>query len=150
MLVAKDQAFHLEGKPELRNPPITLKQGQITELVLRNDDPSRVLHCFSISGLDVKTPSIDSSESLTVTVRPTKRGTLTYACLMHPPMAGELIVQWSVRSFPVGNESPRSRSMEAPGAGCEPSGGLPPHFRDTYKKRKITYASAPGRSRSLP
>ena len=51
------------------------------------------LHCFSISGLDVKTPSIDSGESLTVTVRPTKRGTLTYACLMHPPMAGELIVQ---------------------------------------------------------
>ena len=93
MLVAKDQAFHLEGKPELRNPPITLKQGQITELMLRNDDPSRVLHCFSISGLDVKTPSIDSSESLTVTVRPTKRGTLTYACFMHPPMAGELIVQ---------------------------------------------------------
>ena len=57
MLVAKDQAFHLEGKPELRNPPITLEQGQITVLVLRNDDPSRVLHCFSISGLDVKTPA---------------------------------------------------------------------------------------------
>ncbi|MGC2580292.1 MAG: cupredoxin domain-containing protein [Terrimicrobiaceae bacterium] len=93
MLVAKDQAFHLEGKPELRNPPITLKQGQITELVLRNDDPSRVLHCFSISSLDVKTPSIDAGQTLTVTVRPTKRGTLTYACLMHPPMAGKLIVQ---------------------------------------------------------
>jgi hypothetical protein len=93
MLVAKDQAFYLDGKPELRNPPITLKQGQITELVLRNDDPSRVLHCFSISGLDVKTPSIDSGQSLTVTVRPAKRGTLTYACLMHPPMAGKLIVQ---------------------------------------------------------
>ena len=43
MLVAKDQAFHLEGKPELRNAAITLKQGQITELVLRNDDPNRVL-----------------------------------------------------------------------------------------------------------
>jgi Cupredoxin-like domain len=93
MLVAKDQAFYLDGKPELRNPPITLKQGQITELVLRNDDPSRVLHCFSISGLDVKTASIDSGQSLTVTVRPAKRGTLTYACLMHPPMAGKLIVQ---------------------------------------------------------
>ena len=93
ILVAKDQAFHLEDKPELRNPPITLRQGQIAELVLRNDDPSRVLHCFSISGLDVKTPSIDAGQTLTVTVRPTKRGTLTYACLMHPPMAGKLIVQ---------------------------------------------------------
>jgi len=93
ILVAKDQAFHLDGKPELRNPPITLKQGQIAELVLRNDDPSRVLHCFSTTGLDVKTPSIDSGQTLTVTVRPTKRGTLTYACLMHPPMAGKLIVQ---------------------------------------------------------
>jgi hypothetical protein len=93
MLIAKDQAFHLEGKPELRNPPITLKQGQIAELVLRNDDPSRVLHCLAISGLDVKTASIDSGQTLTVTVRPTKRCTLTYACLMHPPMAGKLIVQ---------------------------------------------------------
>jgi plastocyanin len=93
MLIAKDQAFHLEGKPEVRNPAITLKQGQIAELVLRNDEPGRVLHCLSISGLDVKTASIDSGQSLTVTVRPTKRGTLTYACLMHPPMAGKLIVQ---------------------------------------------------------
>jgi hypothetical protein len=93
LLVAKDQAFHLEGAPDLRNPPIILKQGQTAELVLRNDDPSRVLHCLSISGLDVKTPSIDSGQSLTVTVRPTKRGTLTYACLMHPPMAGKLIIQ---------------------------------------------------------
>jgi hypothetical protein len=93
LLVAKDQAFHLEGAPELRNPPIILKQGQIAELVLRNDEPGRVLHCLSISGLDVKTSSIDSGQSLTVTVRPTKRETLTYACLMHPPMAGKLIVQ---------------------------------------------------------
>jgi hypothetical protein len=93
MLVAKDQAFHLEGKPELRNPSITLKQGEIAELVLRNDDPNRVLHCLSIGGLDVKTPSIDSGQTLTVTIRPKKRGTLTYACLMHPPMAGKLIVQ---------------------------------------------------------
>jgi hypothetical protein len=93
MLIAKDQAFHLEGKPELRNPAITLKQGQIAELVLRNDDPSRAPPPLAISGLDVKTASIDSGQSLTVTVRPTKRGTLTYACLMHPPMAGKLIVQ---------------------------------------------------------
>jgi len=92
-LVAKDQAFHLEGKPELRNPSITLKKGEVAELVLRNDDPSRVLHCFSISGLNVKTPSIDSGQTLRVTVRPTERGTLTYACLMHPSMAGKLIVQ---------------------------------------------------------
>ena len=93
LLVAKDQAFHLEGNPELRNPSITLKQGETAELVLRNDDPNRVLHCLSIGGLDVKTPSIDSGQSFTVTLRPTKRGTLTYACLMHPPMAGKLIVQ---------------------------------------------------------
>lgn len=93
VLVAKDQAFHLEGMPERRNPPITLKRGQTAELVLRNEDANRVLHCFSISGLDVKTPSIESGQTLTVTVRPTKRDTLTYACLMHPPMAGKLIVQ---------------------------------------------------------
>lgn len=93
VMVAKDQAFHLEGQPDVRNPPITLKRGQITELVLRNDDPSRILHCFSISGLDVKISSIDSGQTVSVTVRPAERGTLTYACLMHPPMAGKLIVQ---------------------------------------------------------
>ena len=93
IIVAKDQAFHLEGQPELRNPPITLKRGQATELVLRNEDPKRVLHCFSISGLDVKVPSIDSGQTVSVTVRPAERGTLTYACLMHPPMAGKLIIQ---------------------------------------------------------
>jgi Cupredoxin-like domain len=92
-IVAKDRAFHLEGQPDLRNPAITLKRGQVTELVLRNDDPKRVLHCFSISGLDVKIPSIDSGQTVSVTVRPDARGTLTYACLMHPPMAGKLIVQ---------------------------------------------------------
>jgi len=92
-IVAKDQAFHLEGQPELRNPPITLKRGGVTELVLRNEDPNRILHCFSISGLDVKVPNIDSGQTVTVTVRPSERGTLTYACLMHPPMAGKLIVQ---------------------------------------------------------
>ena len=92
-IVAKDQAFHLEGQPDLRNPPITLKRGEVTELVLRNEDPNRILHCFSISGLDVKVPSIDSGQTVTITVRPSERGTLTYACLMHPPMAGKLIVQ---------------------------------------------------------
>jgi hypothetical protein len=92
-IVAKDQAFHLEGQPELRNPPITLKRGQVAELVLRNDDPNRILHCFSISGLDVMVPSIDSGQTASVTVRPSERGTLTYACLLHPPMAGKLIVQ---------------------------------------------------------
>ncbi len=93
LLVAKDQAFHLEGHPDLRNPPITLTRGQTAELVLRNDDPRSVLHCFAISGLDVKTSSIDSGETLTVRVRPNKRDVLTYACLMHPQMAGKLIVQ---------------------------------------------------------
>jgi Cupredoxin-like domain len=92
-IVAKDQAFHLEGQPELRNPPITLKRGQVAELVLRNDDPNRILHCFSISGLDVMVPNIDSGQTASVRVRPSKRGTLTYACLLHPPMAGKLIVQ---------------------------------------------------------
>ena len=38
--------------------------------MLRNEDPNRVLHCFSISGLDVKVPSIDSGQTVTVTVRP--------------------------------------------------------------------------------
>jgi hypothetical protein len=93
VLIAKEQAFHLEDKPEVPNPPITLQHGQTAELVVRNEEPGRVLHCLSISGLDVKTPSIDPGQLLTVTVRPTKRGTLTYACLMHPAMAGKLIVQ---------------------------------------------------------
>jgi hypothetical protein len=92
-IVAKDQAFHLEGQPEVRNPPITLKRGQVAELVLRNDEPNRILHCFSISGLDVMVPSIDSGQTASVTVRPSERGTLTYACLLHPRMAGKLIVQ---------------------------------------------------------
>jgi Cupredoxin-like domain len=92
-IVAKDQAFHLEDQPNLRNPPIILKRGQVTELVLRNEDPNRILHCFSISGLDVMVPNIDSGQTVSVTVRPSERGTLTYACLLHPPMAGKLVVQ---------------------------------------------------------
>jgi hypothetical protein len=45
VLVAKDQAFHLEKQPELRKPSITLKYGEIIELVLRNDDPKLSRSC---------------------------------------------------------------------------------------------------------
>jgi heme/copper-type cytochrome/quinol oxidase subunit 2 len=93
VLVAKNQAFHLENQPEIPNPPITLKRGEVAALVLRNEDATNVLHCFSIGGLNVKTSSIDAGQSTTVTLRPTERGTLTYACLMHPSMSGRLIVE---------------------------------------------------------
>jgi plastocyanin len=93
VLVAKDLAFRLDDQPELRNPPITLKHGQTVELVLRNDDPGHVLHCLSIGGLNVKTPGLASGQTQTVMIKPTERGTFTYACLTHPPMAGKLVVQ---------------------------------------------------------
>jgi hypothetical protein len=65
VLVATDRAFRLDDQPELRNPSITPKRGQTAELVLRNDDPGHVLQCLSISGLNVKTPSLASGQSQT-------------------------------------------------------------------------------------
>ena len=82
------------SEPELRNPSITLKYGETVELVLRNDDSKQVVHCFTIGGLNVKTArNLDSGETETLTFKPTQQGIFTYACLMHPQMAGKIIVQ---------------------------------------------------------
>lgn len=94
VLIAKDQAFRLADQPGLRNPPIALRRGETVELELRNEDPARVLHCFVISGLNVKTTrDLESGESVKLTITPEEKGTFTYACLMHPLMAGKVVVQ---------------------------------------------------------
>ena len=37
--------------------------------------------------------NLDSGETETLTFKPTQQGIFTYACLMHPQMAGKIIVQ---------------------------------------------------------
>jgi len=50
----------------------------------------QVVHCFTIGGLNVKTASnLGSGETETLTFKPTQQGIFTYACLMHPQMAGK-------------------------------------------------------------
>jgi plastocyanin len=94
VLVAKSIAFYLPNQPDKPNPTVTLKKGEPVKLVVRNEEPGRVLHCFTISGLNVKTSedlSAGQSENLTFT--PKKKGTFPYACLMHPSMTGKLVVE---------------------------------------------------------
>ena len=93
-LVATRVAFQLAGHPDKPNPPVTLKKGQPVKLVIRNADPEKILHCFSVGGLNVKTTrSLEGGEAETLHFTPAKKGTFVYACLMHPSMAGKLIVE---------------------------------------------------------
>lgn len=94
VLVARDVAFDLPGRPGEVNPTIRLNKGEPVRLILRNEEPGRVLHCFTISGLNVKTSrDLAKGESEVLTFTPRVRGTFAYACLMHPMMVGKVVVE---------------------------------------------------------
>jgi plastocyanin len=94
VLIAKDVAFHKAGEPSQANPTLRLKKGETVRLTLINQEPGQVLHCFSIGGLAVKTSrDLATGESETLTFRPTEDGVFSYACLMHPMMAGKILVE---------------------------------------------------------
>jgi len=94
VLVAKSIAFYLPDQPGKPNPTVTLKKGEPVKLVVRNDEPGKVLHCFTITGLNVKTSEdLATGQSETLNFTPKKKGTFAYACLLHPSMTGKLVVQ---------------------------------------------------------
>jgi plastocyanin len=94
VLIAKDVSFYTAGEAEPANPTIELKQGETVRLTLINQEPGQVLHCFSIAGLGVKTSrNLATGESETLSFRPAEKGVFSYACLMHPMMAGKILVE---------------------------------------------------------
>ncbi len=94
VLIAKDVSFRLADQPDESNPPLRLKKGEPVKLILRNDEPGKVLHCFTIGGLNVKTTrDLATGESETLTFTPTQKGAFAYACLMHPMMTGKVVVE---------------------------------------------------------
>ena len=93
VLVTDDLSFFIAGQTKEPNPTIHLKRGQTVKLVIRNDEPGKVLHCFTTGDLGVKTTgSLATGESETLTFTPKKKGTYVYACLLHGSMAGKLVV----------------------------------------------------------
>ena len=94
LLVAGDVSFHLPDRPGEANPPLRLTRGLPVRLIVRNDAPERVLHCFTIGGLGVRTSrNLEAGESEALTFTPTEAGTFSYACLLHPLMAGQVVVE---------------------------------------------------------
>jgi plastocyanin len=94
VLIAKDVSFHKAGETDVVNPTIHLKKGETVKLTLVNQEPGQVLHCFSIGGLAVKTRrNLATGESETLTFKPAEKGIFSYACLMHPMMAGKIVVE---------------------------------------------------------
>ncbi len=94
VLAARDIAFRLPDQPNHANPALMLKKGEPVDLTIRNDEPGAVLHCFTIRGLNVKTArDLATGESETLMFTPQQKGTFAYACLMHPMMAGKVIVE---------------------------------------------------------
>jgi heme/copper-type cytochrome/quinol oxidase subunit 2 len=94
VLVSRDVAFWVDDRPQERNPRLTLQKGRPVRLVVRNEEREKVLHCFTITGLDVATTrNLATGESETLTFTPTQSGTFAYACLMHPMMTGTVVVR---------------------------------------------------------
>ncbi len=94
LLVTKDNAFCLLDRPSQANPTLRLKKGQPVQLTLRNEEPGKILHCFTISEWNVKTHgNLSTGQSQVLAFTPTSRGKFAYACLMHPMMAGTIIVE---------------------------------------------------------
>lgn len=94
VLVAKEVVFRDTTQPSQINPTLVLKRGQPVKLVVRNEEPGSVLHCFIIGGLEVKTSrSLSPGESEALTFTPKQKGSFAYACLMHPAMSGRILVE---------------------------------------------------------
>lgn len=94
LLLARDATFWLPELSDEPNPPMRLARGAPVSLVLRNDEPEKVLHCFTIGGLNVKsTRTLAAGESEVLRFTPTRKGTFAYACLMHPAMSGKVVVE---------------------------------------------------------
>ena len=94
VLITKDVVFQNASQPNEPNPTLRLKNGETVKLTLLNQEPDKVLHCFTIGGLGVKTSRhLAAGESETLTFTPREKGVFSYACLMHPMMAGTLIVE---------------------------------------------------------
>jgi plastocyanin len=93
-LITKDISFHLPSQPDNPNPSLHLKKGETVKLTLLNQEPGKVLHCFTLGGLGVKTSRhLATGESETLTFTPREKGVFSYACLMHPMMAGKIVVE---------------------------------------------------------
>jgi heme/copper-type cytochrome/quinol oxidase subunit 2 len=94
VLITKDISFQLASQPDTPNPPIHLKKGETVKLTLLNQEPGKVLHCFTLGGLGLKTSrDLATGESETLTFTPRERGVFSYACLMHPMMTGKIVVE---------------------------------------------------------
>jgi plastocyanin len=94
VLIAKDIAFRQPDHPDDPNPTIHLKKGETVKLTLLNQETEKVLHCFTIGGLNVKTTSdLATGESEMLTFTPKEKGVFSYACLMHPMMVGKIVVE---------------------------------------------------------
>lgn len=94
VLVAKDVAFRLADRPNDPNPALRLTRGRPVKLTVRNEEPGKVLHCFTITGLGVGTSrDLATGESEELVFTPKDAGTFAYACLMHPLMTGRIVVQ---------------------------------------------------------
>lgn len=93
VLVMRGIAFQAGGSGP-PNPALELRRGQPVRLVIRNQEPGAVLHCFTIPGLGVKTSgSLVAGESEVLEFVPRSRGTYSYACLLHPGMTGKIVVR---------------------------------------------------------
>ena len=94
VLIAKDISFRLASQPDMPNPSLHLKKGETVKLTLLNQEPGKVLHCFTMGGLGVKTSrDLATGEWETLTFTPRERGVFSYACLMHPMMTGKIVVE---------------------------------------------------------
>ena len=94
VLVAKDSTFRLAASPDEPNPDVQLTKGNPVKLIIRNDEPEKVLHCFTIAGMDISTSrDLSTGESEALSFTPDETGTFAYACLMHPSMMGKIVVR---------------------------------------------------------
>jgi heme/copper-type cytochrome/quinol oxidase subunit 2 len=94
VLIARDMAFRTPAEPGRANPQLRLSEGRPVRLVLKNEEPGQVLHCFTIAGLGVHTSrNLEAGEAEEITFTPQESGLFTYACLMHPTMVGSVVVQ---------------------------------------------------------
>lgn len=93
-LVMRGVAFYAPGRAGPPNPVLELERGRPVRLTIENQEPGAVLHCFNAPGLGVKSrSSLAAGESETMELFPHHRGTFTYACLLHPGMAGTIVVR---------------------------------------------------------